>query len=77
MFAEFVNIKMLGNGKYQLTTPDKKNSYFTYQKNKLVMMEVETPAGKVITKRFNLLYRNLVLPQLGLFHRSPMNFWRL
>lgn len=51
MFAEFVSLKALGKGKYQLTTPDKKTSYFTYENDRLVMMEVETPVGTVITKR--------------------------
>lgn len=51
MYAEFVALKSLGKGKYQLTTPDKKNSFFSYENEKLVMMEVETPVGKVVTKR--------------------------
>lgn len=51
MHAEFVELKPLGGGKYQLTTPDKKSSYFTYQNGKLMMMEVDTPVGKATTKR--------------------------
>jgi len=51
MHADFVTVKPLGSGKYQVTSPDKKVAYYTYQNGKLAMMEVDTPVGKATTKR--------------------------
>lgn len=41
----------MGGGKYQLITPDKKNSYYNYLNGKLTMVEADTPVGKVVSKR--------------------------
>lgn len=51
MYAEKLQLKAMGGGKYQLITPDKKNSYYSYQNGKLVTVEADTPVGKVISKR--------------------------
>jgi hypothetical protein len=51
MYAEKLELKAMGAGKYQLITPDKKNSYYTYQNGKLVKVEADTPVGKVLSKR--------------------------
>ena len=51
MFAEMVPLKTLGSGKYQVTTPDKKSTIYTYSNGKLVVIESETPAGNVLSKR--------------------------
>ena len=51
MFAEMVPLKKLGSGKYQVTTPDKKTTIYTYSNGKLVIIESETPAGNVLSKR--------------------------
>lgn len=51
MYAEMLSLKSLGDGRYQMTTPDKKNSIYTYQNGKLISVESDTPAGKVISKR--------------------------
>lgn len=51
MYAEKLELKPMGSGKYQLITPDKKNSYYTYQNGKLVMVEADTPVGKVLSNR--------------------------
>lgn len=51
MYAEKLELKAMGAGKYQLITPDKKNSYYTYQNGKLITVEADTPVGKVLSKR--------------------------
>jgi len=51
MHGEHVALKQLQPGIYELMTPDNKNSIYTYRSGKLVLIEVDTPAGKVITKR--------------------------
>ncbi len=51
MYAEKLELKAMGGGKYQLITPDKKNSYYTYQNGKLLTVEADTPVGKVLSKR--------------------------
>lgn len=51
MWAEMVEIKSLGNGIYQVITPDKKKSSYTYKNSKLISIEVDTPAGKVTSRR--------------------------
>ena len=51
MFAEMVPLKKLGSGKYQVTTPDNKTTIYTYSSGKLVIVESETPAGNVLSKR--------------------------
>ena len=49
--GEFLEVKQLSTGKYELITPDNNNSVYTYVNGKLVMIEVDTPVGKVVTKR--------------------------
>jgi hypothetical protein len=51
MYADFLMVKEIGSGKYQLITPDKKDSYYTYKNGKLITIESDTPVGKVISKR--------------------------
>ena len=51
MFVEMVPLKTLGSGKYQVTTPDEKTTIYTYSNGKLVIVESETPAGNVLSKR--------------------------
>jgi hypothetical protein len=51
MYAEKLQLKPMGGGKYQLITPDKKNSYYYYQNGKLVTVEADTPVGKVLSQR--------------------------
>ncbi len=51
MYAGKLELKAMGGGKYQLITPDKKNSYYSYQNGKLVTVEADTPVGKVLSKR--------------------------
>jgi hypothetical protein len=51
MYADFLTLKEISTGKYQLVTPDKKDSYYTYQSGKLISVESNTPLGKVISKR--------------------------
>lgn len=51
MWAEMVEIKNLGNGVYQVTTPDKKKSLYTFKNSKLVVIELDTPAGKIVSRR--------------------------
>lgn len=51
MWAKMVAVKNLGNGIYQVTAPDNKKSLYTYKNSKLTTIELDTPAGKVISKR--------------------------
>jgi hypothetical protein len=51
MYADFLSVKQISPGKYQVTTPDNKNSYYTYQNGKLIKVESETPLGKVESNR--------------------------
>jgi len=51
MYTKMLTVKELGQSKYLLVTPDNKNSYYTYQNGKLMMVETDTPLGKVISKR--------------------------
>jgi hypothetical protein len=51
MYADFMPIKDLGAGRYQVITPDKKNTYYNYQNGQLITVESDTPLGKVISKR--------------------------
>lgn len=51
MYAEFLKIKALGAGKYQVTTPDNKDTYYNYKNGQLVLVESNTPLGKVVCKR--------------------------
>lgn len=51
MYADFLTITELGGGKYQVITPDKKNTYYNYRNGQLITVESDTPLGKVISKR--------------------------
>lgn len=51
MYADFLKIKALGAGKYQVTTPDNKDTFYNYQNGQLVLVESNTPLGKVVCKR--------------------------
>lgn len=51
MYAKALTLKEISSGKYMLTTPDNKNSYYTYQNGKLKLVETDTPLGKVVSKR--------------------------
>jgi hypothetical protein len=51
MYGDFLKLKQLGPARYELITPDDKNSIYTYQNGKLMLIEVNTPLGKVVTKR--------------------------
>lgn len=53
MYAEFVTLKEIGQGKYQLITPDGKDSFYSYKNGKLVSVESNTPLGKVICTRLS------------------------
>lgn len=51
MYADFLTVKALGAGKYQVTTPDNKDTFYQYQNGLLMQVESNTPLGKVICKR--------------------------
>jgi hypothetical protein len=51
MYADFLTVKALGAGKYQVTTPDNKDTFYSYQNGQLVLVESNTPLGKVVCKR--------------------------
>lgn len=50
MYAKQLSVKETTNGRYVVATPDNKNSYYTYKNGKLVLVESDTPLGKVISK---------------------------
>jgi len=41
----------MDNGQYQLIAPDNNNSLYSYRNGQLISIEVDTPVGKVISKR--------------------------
>jgi len=51
MYAQMVELKRMDDGQYQLITPDNNNSLYSYKNGKLINIEVDTPVGKVISKR--------------------------
>ena len=51
MYADFLTVKAMGAGKYQVTTPDNKDTFYSYQNGQLVLVESNTPLGKVVCKR--------------------------
>ena len=51
MYGEFVKIKLIAEGKYKVTSPDKKVSIYSYKNGKLITIDLETPLGKVIITR--------------------------
>lgn len=51
MYADFLTLKEISPGQYQLITPDKKDSYYTYNGGKLMIVESDTPLGKVTSRR--------------------------
>ncbi len=51
MYGKKLVLKSLGGNRYQLITPDNKDSYYTYKNGKLISVEADTPVGKVISNR--------------------------
>lgn len=51
MYAQTLKLKRMDNGVYQLITPDNNNSLYTYRNGELISIEVDTPVGKVMSKR--------------------------
>lgn len=51
MHAQMLILKGMDNGQYQLVAPDNNNSLYSYRNGQLVSIEVDTPVGKVISKR--------------------------
>ena len=51
MYAELLTLKSLGAGRYEVITPDKKNTIYSYKAGKLMQVEASTPLGQVISKR--------------------------
>ncbi len=51
MYGANLKIAKLKDGRYHVITPDNKDSYYTYHGGKLMLVEVHTPLGKVITRR--------------------------
>jgi len=51
MYAEMLQLKQVSVGKYKLITPDNNNSIYNYRNGELISIEVDTPVGKVISKR--------------------------
>lgn len=51
MYAQTLKLKRMDNGVYQLITPDNNNSLYTYRNGELISIEVDTPVGKVMTRR--------------------------
>jgi len=51
MYAQMLDLKRMDKGQYQLTTPDNNNSLYSYRNGKLISIEVDTPVGKVVSKR--------------------------
>jgi hypothetical protein len=51
MYTKVLTLKEISPGTYMLMTPDNKNSYYTYQNGKLMVVETDTPLGKVVSRR--------------------------
>jgi len=51
MHAQMLTLKRMDNGQYQLIAPDNNNSLYSYRNGQLISIEVDTPVGKVISKR--------------------------
>jgi hypothetical protein len=51
MHGEYVPLKKLTADTYRLVTPDNKDSFYTYKNGKLVLIEADTPLGKIVSKR--------------------------
>ena len=51
MYAEMLSLKSLGTGRYEVQTPDGKNTVYSYTNGKLMQMDSSTPVGAVVTKR--------------------------
>jgi hypothetical protein len=51
MYGQFLPIKRLGPGKYEVVSPDKNASTYTYLDGKLSSVEVELELGKLILTR--------------------------
>lgn len=51
MYAQTLTLKRMGNGIYKLITPGNSNSLYTYRNGELISIEVDTPVGKVFSRR--------------------------
>jgi len=51
MYAQMLTLKRMDKGQYQLITPENNNSIYSYRNGILISIEVDTPVGKVISKR--------------------------
>ena len=51
MYAAFIPVQLISPGKYKVTNPDDNETIYTYSRGKLIMVEVDTPAGQVVTRR--------------------------
>ncbi|MFM8913694.1 MAG: DUF6134 family protein [Flammeovirgaceae bacterium] len=51
MYAQTLELVEVGEGKYEVITPDNKNTYYTYKSGRLISVEADTPLGKVISTR--------------------------
>jgi hypothetical protein len=51
MYADHMQVKDLGKGKYQLTGPENKVSSYSYLNGRLVKVEADTPMGSVTISR--------------------------
>lgn len=51
MHAEFLSIRQVKPGMYHVATPDGNDSFYTYSAGSLVMVETDTPLGKVVSRR--------------------------
>lgn len=51
MYADMLQVKELGQGRYEITAPDDRVSYYQYANGKLLTMEASTPLGKIVSKR--------------------------
>ena len=51
MYAQQLKLVKVGEGKYEVVTPDNKNTYYTYKSGRLISVEADTPLGKVISTR--------------------------
>ena len=51
MHGEYVPLRQIAVNAYHLVTPDNKDSIYTYKNGKLVLIEADTPLGKIVSRR--------------------------
>jgi hypothetical protein len=51
MYANFLPINLMAPGKYEVVTPEKRNTVYTYTLGNLTKIEMDTPVGRVISTR--------------------------